>query len=253
MIDIHSHILPGLDDGAKTEEDAIAMANAAVENGIKTMIATPHHKNGRYENTPETIKLHVSIFNKLLKDLQIPLTLLPGQEIRLNGDIVKELKNKELLTLNHSKYLFVEFPTGHVPQYSEQILFELLIAGYVPIIVHPERNGELIRNPLRLYEFVKQGALAQITAGSVKGTFGRNIQKFSHQLIRANLTHFIATDAHNTTSRSFLLKEALDEVKWVFGTDYYTMFLENSELLVANKDVHVFEPIMPRKKLLGLF
>ncbi|MEH7073445.1 tyrosine-protein phosphatase [Neobacillus drentensis] len=250
---IFTPILPCLDDGAKTEEESLAMAIDAVAQGITTIIATPHHKNGRYENTPENIKLHISILNKLFKKVQIPLNLLPGQEIRLNGDMLKDMKNNELLTLNHSKYLFVELPDGHVPRYFEQVLFELLIAGYVPIIVHPERNEELLQHPYMLYEFVKQGALTQITAGSIKGKFGRKVQKFSHKLIRANLTHFIASDAHNTTSRAFLLGTALTEVKWKFGRDYYDRFLENSQLLVNNLSINLLEPTMvTRNKLLGL-
>lgn len=253
MIDIHSHILPGLDDGAKTEEASLAMALDAVAQGITTIIATPHHKNGKYENTGEDIKFHVAILNKLFQEVKIPITLLPGQETRLYGEMLKDIKNKEILTLNDSRYLFVEFPYGQVPRYAEQALFELLIAGYVPIIVHPERNEELIEHPHKLYEFVNQGALTQVTAGSLTGEFGRKIQRFSYRLIESNLTHFIASDAHNTTSRAFLLNDALSEVKWKFGSDYYYMFLENSQLLVDNMHINLIEPTMPRKKHLGLF
>lgn len=253
VIDIHSHILPGIDDGAKTEEESLAMALDAVAQGITTVIATPHHKNGKYENKHENIKLHVSILNELLEKANIPLTLLPGQETRLNGDMLVDIRNNELLTLNDTKYLFVEFPYGQVASYSSQVLFELQIAGYIPIIVHPERNAELIQHPNKLFEFVKQGALTQVTAGSVVGNFGRKIQKFSHQLIEANLTHFIASDAHNTGSRCFLLEDALMEVRKKFGTDCFYMFLENSQLLVDNMTVIRDQPsLIQRKKLLGL-
>lgn len=254
VIDIHSHILPGIDDGAKTEKEALAMAIDAVAQGITTVIATPHHKNGKYENNPENIRLYVSVLNELFKKENIPLQLLPGQETRLNGDMLEDLKNNDLLTLNDSKYLFVEFPFSDLTRYSNQILFELQISGYIPIIVHPERNEVFIEHPSKLYEFVKQGVLTQVTAASVVGNFGRKVQKFSHQLIEANLTHFIASDAHNTMSRAFLLDDALQEVKKKYGSDYFHMFLENSQLLVDNMNVNLVEPsIIKRKKLLGLF
>src|SRR5699024_5245405 len=209
MIDIHCHILPGIDDGAANFADSIAMANAAVEQGIHTIIATPHHKNGRYENVKKDILTLTKELNALLENEQIPLTILPGQETRLNGDMLTDVQEGELLTQNAtSHYLFVEFPSGHVPRYAKQMLFDLQVAGYTPIIVHPERNREIMEHPSILYDFVRRGVLTQVTAGSICGHFGKKMQKFSHQVIEADLTHFIASDAHNTTTRGFCLQEA---------------------------------------------
>src|SRR5690625_4311909 len=202
MIDIHTHILPSVDDGAKTEEDSLEMAKQAVEEGIHTIIATPHHKNGRFENVRENIMTYTNILNELFQSEGIPLTLLAGQETRINGDMVEDLKKGEILPINDTTYVFVEFSASHVPRYAKQVLFDLQVAGYKPIIVHPERNEELIEHPNRLYDFVRNGALTQITAGSLIGKFGKSIQRFTQQLIEANLTHFIASDAHNTTTRS---------------------------------------------------
>ncbi|PAV31100.1 tyrosine protein phosphatase [Virgibacillus profundi] len=254
MIDIHSHILPGVDDGAKTEEDSIAMAKAAVEQGIQAIIATPHHKNGKYENDRETILSNVAILNELFANENIPLTVIPGQETRINGEMIEDINNGTLLALNDTKYLFVEFPSGEVPRYSGKMLFDIQVAGYTPIIVHPERNRSLIEDPSKLYDFVRKGALTQVTAASVVGKFGKNIQKFSQQLIEANLTHFIASDAHNTTTRGFCMDEAMHEIKRQFGSDYFYMFLENSQLLIDNMNVNKMEPgMIKKKKFLGLF
>lgn len=254
MIDIHSHILPGIDDGAKTEVESIAMAKAAVEQGIHTMIATPHHKNGSFDNVRENILTYTDILNSLFEQENIPLTLLPGQETRINGEMIEDLENGELLPLNHSVYVFVELPDDSVPRYTKQMLFDIQVAGYIPIIVHPERNLELIEHPNKLYDFVRTGTLTQITAGSVLGKFGKNIQKFTYQLIDANLTHFIASDAHNITSRKFWMREAFQEVKDIYGIDTYYMFVENSQLLVDGMNVNRSEPSMVRKKkFLGLF
>ncbi|WP_217586553.1 tyrosine-protein phosphatase [Lentibacillus saliphilus] len=252
MIDIHSHILPGVDDGAQTEEDSLAMAREAVRQGVHTIIATPHHRNGSFDNLGDTIIQHVDILNELFKNL--PLTVLPGQEIRMNGDIIDELKQGDALTLANSKYVFVEFPSQHVPHYAGQMLFDLQVAGYTPIIVHPERNSELIEHPDRLFEFVHKGALTQITSGSVIGKFGKTIQKFTHQLIDANLAHFVASDAHNTTSRSFWMHEAYDVIQDKYGEHTKYVFMENSQLLIDDMHVHRDEPFrVKRKKILGLF
>lgn len=254
MIDIHSHILPGVDDGAKTEADSIAMAKAAIDEGIDTIIATPHHRNGQFENDRQMILTNVSILNDLFAKEDIPLTVLPGQEVRINGDMIEDIHNGELLALNDTKYLFVEFPSDHVPRYAKQMLFDIQVAGYTPIIVHPERNRELLEHPSKLYEFVRKGALTQVTAGSVVGKFGKSIQKFSNQLIEANQTHFIASDAHNTTTRGFVMNDAFQDVKNKHGHDYFYMLMENSQLLVDNMNVNRMEPEMIRKKkFLGLF
>ncbi|RKQ34289.1 tyrosine-protein phosphatase [Oceanobacillus halophilus] len=255
MIDIHSHILPGIDDGAKTEDDSLKMAREAVKQGITSIIATPHHRNGKYDNDRASIVRDVAILNELLEDADIPLTVLPGQETRINGEMIEDINSGDLLPLNESKYIFVEFPSGHVPRYSSQMLFDLQVAGYKPIIVHPERNRELMEHPSKMYDFVKNGALTQVTAASVVGKFGKNIQKFSQQLIEANLTHFIASDAHNTTTRGFCMDDAFRLIKNEFGSDYYFMFLENSQLLVDNMNVNFVEPsrVKKKKKFLGLF
>jgi protein-tyrosine phosphatase len=255
MIDIHSHILPGVDDGAKTIEDAIAMAGAAVSEGITKIIATPHHKNGNYENPKQKILQHVGQLNAVLKEQNIPLTVLPGQEVRIYGDIVKDYENGELLTLtNESQYIFIEFPSNHVPRYAEQLLFDIQMKGLVPIIVHPERNAEISENPELLYQFVKKGALTQLTAASVAGDFGKKIKKFSLQMIEANLAHFIASDAHNTTNRAFHMREAYGVIEKEFGAGAVYFFRENAELLVEGKSVYRQQPErIKKKKFLGLF
>src|SRR5699024_10104401 len=143
MIDIHSHILPGVDDGAQTERDSVAMARQAVVEGIETIIATPHNHNGQFDTTREMILTGVERLNTLLKHEGIPLTVLPGQENRINGDLLTELQNGELVPLNETKYLFVEFPSGSVPRYAKQMFFDIQLAGYIPVIVHMVRYREI--------------------------------------------------------------------------------------------------------------
>lgn len=254
MIDIHCHILPGMDDGAATIEDSLEMARAAVKEGITTIIATPHHKNNQYINPKSTILTKVNDLNTVLKQENIPLTILPGQEVRIYGEVLEDYYKEEILTLNHTKYLFIEFPSSSVPRYAERLLYEIQTEGIIPIIVHPERNKELQEKPDLLYQFVKNGALTQVTASSVAGYFGKNVKKFSEQLIESNLTHFLASDAHNVHNRSFKMMEGLDVVEENFGVDYVYLFKENAELLLEDRNVikEVPERIQ-RKKFLGIF
>jgi protein-tyrosine phosphatase len=254
LIDIHSHILPGLDDGAKTMEESLAMAREAVKEGIHTIIATPHHKNLYFDNPKEVILGKVKKLNDRLREENIPLAILPGQEPAIHGDILKDYQQGDILTLNETQYVFIELPSGHVPRYSSQFLFELQNMGAVPIIVHPERNQGIIERPDILYQLVKRGALAQLTASSICGLFGKKIMKFSKQLIEANLIHFIASDAHNTHNRSCHMAQAFNQVEKSFGMDMVYLLKENAQFLIDGKNVYKEEPQQIKiKKLLGIF
>ena len=184
----------------------------------------------------------------------IPVEILPGQESRIFGEILEDHKNGEILTLNHTNYLFIELPSNHVPRYTKRLLFDIQLAGLQPIIVHPERNSEIIENPNILYKLVEQGASTQVTASSVTGHFGKNIKKFSHQLIESNLTHFVSSDAHNLSGRTFRLKEAYNTIQQEFGTDFVYLFQENAALLIEGKTIYKEVPSeIKRKKFLGIF
>lgn len=255
MIDLHCRILPKLDDGAQSIEDSIAMAKEACKEGIHTIVATPHHQNGVYTNPAENILHQVKQLNDRLKEEEINLTILPGQEIRLYGELLEDYELGKIVTLNRTdKYILIEFPANHVPRYAEKMLYELRVKGITPIIVHPERNTEIIERPEVLYKLVNQGALTQITAGSVTGKFGKKIKKFSLQLIEHHLTHVISSDAHNTTTRSFHLQLAYETVEKTFGSSTLYYFKENTYSLISGEMIYREEPEkIRRKKILGLF
>ena len=255
MIDIHSHILFGVDDGAQTVEDSIAMARQAVEQGITAVFATPHHRNGKYTNEKNSILPKVEELNAALVQEGISLEVLPGQECRIFGELVEDYQKGEILTLNDGgKYVLIEFSSSHVPMYASQLLYNIQFEGIIPIIVHPERNSHFIERPESLSEFVEKGALVQLTAASVTGAFGKKIQKFSTQLLEANLVHFVASDAHNTTSRNNRMKEAFEVIAKNFDSSYVDYLQKNAELLVRSEYIPT-RPIQPikRKRLLGMF
>lgn len=255
MIDLHCHILSGVDDGAQSIEDSIEMAKAACKEGIHTIVATPHHQNGVYINPAESVLHQVKQLNDRLKEEDINLTILPGQEIRLYGELLEDYESGYIVTLNRTdKYMLIELPANHVPRYAEKMLYELRVKGITPIIVHPERNAEIIERPEVLYKLVNQGALTQITAGSVTGKFGKKIKKFTLQLMEHHLTHVISSDAHNTTTRSFYLQDAYEVVERTFGSSILYYFKENTYSLISGKMIYREEPEkIKRKKILGLF
>ncbi|WP_280770604.1 tyrosine-protein phosphatase [Salipaludibacillus daqingensis] len=254
MIDIHCHILPGLDDGAQTEADFLNMARAAMEDGITTIIATPHHQNGSYENEKHAIMKATHIANDLLKENGFDLTIKPGQEVRIYGELLDDLQNDLVLPLNDTQYVFIEFPSAQVPRFSKKLLYDLQLAGKIPVIVHPERNQVFMKKPDMLYEFVKNGALTQVTAASVAGKFGKKIKEFSLDLVEANLTHFVASDAHNTTNRTFHMTDAYRVIDEEFGGDLVYFFKENAAYLLEGDHVMIEPPEkVKKKKLFGLF
>src|SRR5690625_282514 len=255
MIDIHCHILPNVDDGASHLEDSIAMAKTAVQEGIHTIVATPHHKNGRYNNPKNSVLADLEKLKQRIEQEEIPLTILPGQEIHIHGEMIEGYEEGELLTLNEtSRYIFVELPTNHIPRFTKQLLFDIQMQDLVPIIVHPERNNVIREHPSQLYEFVRNGALTQITAGSLVGKFATKIKRFTNQIIEHNLTHFIASDAHNIKTRGFFMSEANQTIKQTYGEQTLYTLMENAQLAINNDMIYIDEPhrIKP-KKFFGLF
>jgi protein-tyrosine phosphatase len=255
MIDLHCHILPGVDDGPETIEESLEMAKQAAEQGIHTIVATPHHQNGKYNNEKQAIMQKVNELTTLLKQQDISITILPGQEVRLYGEFLQDYEAGTILTKNETgKYVLVEFPSNHVPRYAEALLYDIQLKGLVPIIAHPERNAEIIERPHLLYDLVNKGALSQVTAASLTGGFGKKIKKFSIQLIEHNLTHMIASDAHNTTTRSFKLREAYDVLEKEFGTDMLYLLQENVYSIISGQSIYKLDAErIQRKKLFGIF
>lgn len=254
MIDIHSHILPGMDDGAKNLEESLEMAKAAIQEGITKIVASPHHLTSRFHNPKKKIISKVEYLNKELQKEEIPLEVLVGQEVRIFGDWFSEYENNQIVTINEESYVLIEFPVNHVPRYAEQLFYEIQMAGIIPIIVHPERNSQIVEQPEKLYQLIEKGAISQVTAASVAGYFGKKIQRFSLQLIEANLTHVIASDAHNTTNRSFKMVEAFEVIDREFGSEVVYMFKENAELIIKGQMIYRENPKnIKRRKLLGIF
>ncbi|ARI76296.1 tyrosine-protein phosphatase [Halobacillus mangrovi] len=255
MIDLHCHILPGVDDGAQTLEDSIEMAKEAVKEGIETIVATPQHMTSNFHNANHSIISKVKDLNRELKAQGIPLEVLYGQEVRMNSEIMSALEAEELLSVNHkSKYIFIELPYNMMPNYAKNVLYELQLAGYKPILAHPERNKVIQEQPDLLYHFVRNGAITQVTAGSIVGKYGRPAQKLAFNMIEHNLAHVIASDARDTKKKKFYMKAAYDKMQKKYGADTVYQFMENAHVILDGEMVYTDPPErMKAKKGIGIF
>ncbi|WP_151736559.1 tyrosine-protein phosphatase [Paenibacillus tengchongensis] len=237
MIDIHSHILPFVDDGAADWAAALAMAQDAHQDGITAVIATPHHANGVYLNPASRINELVPELQERLQEAGIPVQVLAGQEIRVYGDLLADLERGELLTLAGTRYILLEMPSSRVPRNMEETCHELVIQGLIPVIAHPERNSEVADDPRKLEKLIDLGAVGQVTAQSLAGVFGSKLQKLSLDLCRRNLVHVIASDAHDSGHRPFGLSEAYRVVEKELGSATFDFFQQNSRNIVENGEL----------------
>lgn len=255
MLDLHCHILPGIDDGAKTLKDSIEMAKVAVDEGITHILATPHHMNRNWYNEKRKVVQLVKELQYEIDSLGIPLTVFPGQEVRIYGEMLKDIREDKILFTDEQKqYILIEFPTHSIPNYTERLFYELELSGITPIIVHPERNREILEHPNRIKKLIDKGALAQLTAASFTGEFGKQIEKLSGQLIEANLVHFIASDAHNVTNRSFYMKKAYEKLEREYGIETKNMFHRTTKDLLNGDTVTTpTTSLIKKKKFFGLF
>lgn len=220
MIDIHSHILPGLDDGPQSMEEALRMCHIASADGIRTIVATPHYKPGSYDWNAASLQTILTALQEEVRAAGLDLTLLPGAETPLSPELsTLLLMDGKFLTLNCSSYFLVEFSPHAVPVNTESFLQSLMLAGLVPVIAHPERSSWFMHQPESLSRLVAQGALLQLTAGSILGQFGPEVRNFSQHLISGGLAHVIASDAHDAGDRSPLLSEAVSLVADLTGLE----------------------------------
>lgn len=254
MIDLHCHILPGVDDGAEDLEASIAMAEKAISQGITHILCTPHHNNGKYCNPKSEVISLVSFLQSELDKRQLPLTVLEGQEVRITGDLIEDIQQDNILYTDlGDTYILIEFPTMEVPTYTEKLFFELLQMGKTPVIVHPERNAHFRKDPNHLIPFLDMGCLAQLTAPSYVGTFGKDIQKTAKQMIEHNLVQMVASDAHGVKKRTFYMKEAYEQIAKDFGEDKVTKMKQVAKDLLNGDQIDYSSYIEVKKKKFGLF
>jgi protein-tyrosine phosphatase len=243
LIDIHSHILHNLDDGPKEMEQSLGLALMAVQEGISTIIATPHHRKGNFLNPAQKVIGAVSLFQEQLIQNRIPLTICHGQEIHAYPQMVDDYYANSLLTLNGSSYMLIEFPSSKLPERIEETFHELSLLHITPIIAHPERNREIAKQPDKLLSLVENGALSQVTSHSINGSFGSGIRSLTLELCRRNLVHFIASDVHDAVRRPFHLQQAYETLNTKLGGGYVRYYQQNAESLIGDRMIERWKPL----------
>jgi len=225
MVDIHCHLLPGLDDGPGTLEEALEMAEAAIRDGITHVVATPHASD-TFSFVPGLVEERRAELAQLLGDR---LILATGCDFHMTFENVQDaLRHPAKYAINQKNYLLVEFADLLIPPTMDDALHQLQLVGLNPIITHPERNSVLCRQPVRLARWVYRGCYAQVTAGSLLGQFGGPAQRAAEEWIERDLVHFVASDAHNVRARPLRLRQAHDAVKQRWGEPLaHALFYEN--------------------------
>lgn len=231
MIDLHSHLLPGIDDGAPDLETALALARVAVQDGITHLVCTPHIHPGRYDNTPASITAARDSLVAGLKAENIALQVAAAAEVRFGMELMLGIGQGQIPFLGEwqgKKVLLLEFPHGEIPFGAERLTAWLLQRNIVPMIAHPERNKGIMRSPSKLKPFIQQGCLLQVTASSVAGRFGPAAQEIAHALLEEGVVTILASDAHNLDYRPPILSEGLEHAAELIGES-------QAELLVRQR------------------
>lgn len=232
MIDIHCHILPGLDDGARTIEETLQMLQIAKERGITDIVATPHIYPDFY--FPEMEKI-LEAYNEV-KNYVSGVNLYLGTDLHLCPETIKYLKEGRALTINNGSYVLIEPPEFFGAMELLEMLFQLRGEGYYPIITHPERYQIFREKKELLFKIVEQGNFLQLTSASITGYFGETVQNFSRELIKEKIVHLVASDAHSPRRRIPFLKDAYEKIsEW--GSKDYSMYIEENSLKVLNNEI----------------
>ena len=238
MIDLHTHILPGIDDGAQDFYDTLEMARMAVDSGITAMAVTPHCNIPRtYRNYFDEEYEH--LFQKteelLLKE-GIPLKLYKGMEVFVTPDLPKLLKEGKIIPFHGGQYLLVEFAFQEDPDFVEYMLEKIQDMGLHPIVAHPERYEFVKRDIQCIYEWKQKGYSIQVNKGSFQGRFGRKAEYVAHKLLQHNLITVIASDAHSPYRRTPYMQNVYDELAFSYEDDYLKiLFEENPKRILLNK------------------
>ncbi|MBN1465804.1 hypothetical protein JXA02_08595 [candidate division KSB1 bacterium] len=242
LIDTHNHIIPYVDDGAEDWETALSMLRAGEADGITEVVATPHVLS---ESDLLNDEKYVSRFDELkqrAEDAGISIKLHLGSELYIQPYF--DYSRRMATLANNGRYFLIEFPMSMIPGSIEARFFDLFPAKYTAIIAHPERNGTILSKPQKAVEFVKNGAMLQVTAGSLLGIFGSQVKTVAEQLMNSNVVHIIATDAHDLSKRTLTLRRAYDYVSKKWGVEKADLlFSINPERVIKAESIDIGEPL----------
>ncbi|AFM43141.1 capsular polysaccharide biosynthesis protein [Desulfosporosinus acidiphilus SJ4] len=222
MIDIHSHILPGFDDGSKSMEETLLMVRQLERTGFKTIVATPHVLEGTDYLKPGEILAATEQVNRAVAEAGVSVEIVPGAENYIFPDMAKWVREGRLLTLgNTGMYILVELPMMEIPRYTDQVFFELQVKGLIPVLAHPERYLGLLSKPEQLIEWAKRGILFQIDLGSLRGRYGPQPRQLAERMLSSGLIHLVGSDAHRVSRNESSNREVLQKVWKSMGEERF--------------------------------
>ena len=239
MIDIHNHLLINVDDGPSLEDETLDLLLQAQAQGITDIICTPHHHSPAHITPSSVVYEKISEVENIIDDNNINITVHPGQEIRINDDIIDELESGEAITLANGKYILVEFSFTELKEDVEAVFEKLRELKLTPIIAHPERCQPLVEQRHILKKLINGGALAQVTAASVCGDLGTELQAVALDMIENGDIHIVSSDAHHAEVRPFRLKAAYDIIEEQLGSSYVEDMKKQAEIVLTSKKVEV--------------
>jgi len=251
VIDLHCHILPGLDDGPENIDGTLEMVRRAFGDGIRTIVATPHTHNSVYLNHFEDVRRCVNTVNSTICSEGLSVVVRAGLEVHMCEGMVRRLEEGGIGTLNHTgRYMLVEFPFQALPAGYRNELFELRLKGVTPIIAHPERNLVLQNELGRVYELVEMGCLLQLTAMSITGELGEAAMVCARELLDLRLAHVIASDAHSHENRPPVLSSAVEAAAGILGSEIEArdMVTKIPAAIIAGRNLDVSEPLRVVKR-----
>ncbi len=220
MVDLHCHVLPALDDGSESLEQSLEFCRVALEDGVATLVATPHQKQGQYENSPETIRQKVTELRDALREAAIGVKIVEGAEVHHTVDLPILLREGKVSTLGDTgRYLLLELPFQQMPLRVEETVFQLKLSGVTTVLAHPERIHYFTSGMERLEKLVRLGCLTQLTGAALLGGFGEKARDFSRRLLERGLVHIISSDAHDTVYRPPVLSRARDAAAELVGPE----------------------------------
>lgn len=255
MYDLHCHILPDIDDGAKDMKESIAMLQLACSSGSDGLVATPHVIEGKWLPSWEEIVARCAEVNEAARENGIEITVYPGAEVGLNWDLLRNITGPGPYCINGGNHMLVELPALEIPRYTEEFFFALQTKGITPVVAHPERQAELIRHPEIILEWLQKGILIQINGPSLTGRFGQKVKGMAELLLVHNMVHCIGSDAHGVRSRKPELFAVKEKIKALAGEETTRRLLrDNPQLILCGEEIPSREiELKPPRHFRGLW
>jgi protein-tyrosine phosphatase len=248
MIDFHSHIIHGIDDGAKNLEMSLEMLKISDNEGVEYICATPHFITEEFEICREK---YIEKLDRLIlasKDNNLNIKILSGLEVYMHPNLPKLYKEKKIWGINDSEYILIELPMGQFPRYTEDVFYELMLLGAKPILAHPERNLKIMKDHDLIINLIEQGVLMQINAGSILGDYGKDVKKTAEEFVKRNMIHILGSDGHNITSRKTRIKEAYSKVKDANETAYQWILQNETNIINNSSIMEILELKLKKRK-----